>query len=283
MTCDTTIRQFMSEINDANIDDSNLELLVDGSFYSGLFIVLLYLHFSDHLGGDESTPTADTFIAFIRASDFEGGEKTDVTTEITRLDSESTDYKIEEIYIAIINLLVQKELSIDTDYTNAIISTLIEYRVIDLSTLTNYVAGYGNGISADTLKADMLDALSDSDDVETYIDNWVSYVEDVPLPSFGVGDVTLPAEITCASGYQGTPSINCSEDGTLTYGGCTLIPIASTASTASSGSSGSISGGTQQSSNYDGSFNLSWKHIFGCILFVFIFLAVMSFVEIKKK
>ena len=49
--CSTTITEYLNKVNEANIDDSDFKLLVDESVYTGLFIVLLYLHFSNHLGG----------------------------------------------------------------------------------------------------------------------------------------------------------------------------------------------------------------------------------------
>ena len=81
-------------------------------------------------------------------------------------------------------------------------------------------------------------------------------------------------DTTCAPGYTGNPEVTCpiTSEG-LVFSGCTR----------------DIQGGVFNESKksvfhneYDGTIDISWKHILGGLFFLFIFIAIMGFVNVKR-
>ena len=278
MGCEIRFSDYLEGVRNANIDDSDIELLVDELFYAELFIVIWYRVLSKNVDSVEQLKLViENQDSITEEEDF-----------FDLIDSLPASYVIKEICIALINLLIQKELDPGIDYTNAIIAVLIENNQIIIDDLSYYKEEYENentetintekNVMLTELSNSLLTALSNSQEsiVDTLLEN---YVDSITIP-FSEGNVTYG--ITCADGYQGSPSIICNEDGSLTYSGCTAEEPDDPEPETTPSTTGSISGGTQHSSDYDDSFEFSWKHILGGILFVFIFLVIMSFVEIKK-
>ena len=79
-------------------------------------------------------------------------------------------------------------------------------------------------------------------------------------------------DTTCAPGYTGNPEVTCPDHAAgLFFSGCTR----------------DIQGGIFNESKksdfrnaYDGTMDISWKHILGGLFFLFIFIAIMGFVKV---